>query len=195
MLFGGGAGWGGAGCCGWLRMTPSARAGGWETGTFLASREPRVRQPRAWACPWLCPAHPQDALLPASPPLLRTLPEAQVGSAFPGVCCTGVWRESWAGGWVGIVSAGKAGIFSSTARLPCLPPLPSAPPAVGGPHNPPSTPCHLLKISPAPFWFIFCSDVCFPHAHPPPTKTTVKGNRCELGCGAASQASAPSMMF
>ena len=54
---------------------------GWGLGNrdILASREPHVRQPQARACSWLCPAHPRDAPLPSSPPLLRTLPEAQVG--------------------------------------------------------------------------------------------------------------------
>lgn len=45
-------------------------------------------------------------------------------------------------GWVvaGSVISGKAGIFSSTARLPCLPPCPLAGGAPLGPlgvHNPP----------------------------------------------------------
>lgn len=73
--------------------------------------------------------------------------------------------------------------------------FPSPPAAVGGPSRPPgstithpSGPYHLLKISPTLFWFIFCSDVCSPHAHlrpPTPKNTNKKENRCELGCRAA----------
>lgn len=131
--------------------------------------------------------------LPASPPLLLTLPERlRLGLASRRVLSWGCgvrWDRGW--GWVAVIS-GKAGIFSSTAHLPCLPPLALSPACCRGPSRPPgstitrpSAPCHLLKISPTPFWFIFCSDVCSPHAHPPPKKNTEKGNRCELGCRAA----------
>lgn len=110
-----------------------------------------------------------------------------------------MWRERWDGAWVWVaesVVSGKAGIFSSTARLPCLPPLFLSPACCRGPfqgpwehHNLPFCSLPSPKDFSHPFWFIFCSDVCSPHAHPhppPPQKQNkTEKNRCELGCGAA----------
>lgn len=107
-------------------------------------------------------------------------------------------------GWQSVIS-GKAGIFSSTARLPCLPPLALFPTCCRGPlqapwehHNLPFCSLPSSKDFSHPFWFIFCSDVCSPYAHPhlpsPPQKN--KQNRCELwGADRPNWAASPSMMF
>lgn len=113
-----------------------------------------------------------------------------------------MWRTRWggAGGVSGSVISGKAGIFSSTARLP-MPPSTFPRPPVAGPLQALwehitrlSAPCHFLKISPTPFWFIFCSDVCYPHTHPPPKKQKKKTG-VNWGAERPSRASCPSMMF
>lgn len=107
-----------------------------------------------------------------------------------------MWRERGDGarGWVAeSVVSGKAGIFSSTARLPCLLPLPFSPACCRGPlqaswehHNLPFRSLPSPKDFSHPFWFIFCSDVCLPYAHPHrPPKENNRKNRCELGCGVA----------
>lgn len=96
--------------------------------------------------------------------------------------------------------SGKAGIFSSTARLPCLPPLSPSPTCCRGPlqapweyHNLPL--CSLpSKDFSHPFWFIFCSDVCSPHAHPHPPKKIQKKTGVNWGAEWPSWASSPSMM-
>lgn len=100
----------------------------------------------------------------------------------------------WGRGWAQAFQV-RQDICSSTTRLPHLPPLPLSPTCCRGPSRPPGSPIarlsapflHLLKIS-LPLWFIFCSDVCSPHTHPPrkkKKKPTEKGNRCELGCRGA----------
>lgn len=147
--------------------------------------------------------------LPESPPLLLTHPERlRLGLASQHVLSWGCGGRDGMGAGIGwqSVGSGKAGIVGSTARLPCLPPLPSPPAAVGGPSRPPgstithpSAPCHLLKISPTLFWFIFCSDVCSPHAHlrplpPKKHKKTKRKTGVNWGAERPSWASCPSMM-
>lgn len=117
-----------------------------------------------------------------------------------------MWRERWAGprGWVAeLVVSGKAGTFSSTARLPCLPPLFLCPACCRGPlqaswehRNLPFRSLPSPKDFSHPFWFIFCSDVCLPYAHPHPPlpKKVTEKNGVNWSAEWPSWASSPSVI-
>lgn len=116
----------------WLvEDNPLGQGWGWETDFFGLPYSPYVRQARALGLPFAAPCPGAGSRLPASPPLLPILPERPSGWGWPpSVCCAGVWRERWGGAWGWVaesVVSGKAGMFSSTARLPCLPPLSLSP--------------------------------------------------------------------
>lgn len=131
--------------------------------------------------PALCCALSESRITPAciSPSTPHPSREAQAGVGHPACVELRVWRERWGGaqGWVAeSVVSGKAGMFSSTARLPRLPPLSLSPACCMGPlqapwehHNLPFCSLPSPKDFSHPFWFIFCSDVCslltHPHTH------------------------------
>lgn len=172
----------------WLvEDNPLDQGWGWETDFFGLPDSPR--ETGQGIGPALGCALPTcgNMPLPASPLLLPTFPERlRLRLATQRMLSWGVWRERWNGtwGWVAeSVVSGKAGIFSSTARLPCLPPLFLSPACCRGPlqapwehHNLPFCSLPSPKDFSHPFWFIFCSDVCLPHAHPhcPPKKKKTK---------------------
>lgn len=165
----------------WLvEDNPLGQGWGWETGTFWAFPTAPCETGQGIGPALRC-ALPKsrNALLPASPPLLLPLPHAQAGVGSRPVLRWGCGGRDGLGagaGWQSVVS-GKAGIFSSTARLPGLPPLSLSPTCCRGPLQAPWEP-HTLPFcslpSPEdvshPLWFIFCSDVCSCHAHPAPPK-------------------------
>lgn len=173
---------------------PLGQGWGWETGTFWAFPTAPCETGQGIGPALRC-ALPKsrNTLLPASPPLLLPLPHAQAGVGSRPVLRWGCGGRDGLGagaGWQSVVS-GKAGIFSSTARLPGLPPLSSLPPAVGGRSRPPgspipcpSAPCHLLKMSPIPSGS-FSVLMSVPATLTLPPQKTEKENWCELGCGGA----------
>lgn len=107
-------------------------------------------------------------------------------------------------GWQSVIS-GKAGIFSSTARLPYLPPLFLSPACCRGPlqapwehHNLPFAPCHL-KISPTPSGSFSVLMSVHPMLTLTPSPRQRKQNRKTTGVNWGVErpcwASSPSMMF
>lgn len=162
----GGAGWGGAGLLWLVEDNPLVQ--GWGGGQNFFGLPDSPHDYRLGIGPALCCVLPESSYGPLPSPFSASHPSL-MGSGrscvWHGMSWGVVGRDGAGLVAAGSVVSGKAGIFSSTARLPSLFSLP----LMGGPFQGPwehitrlSAPRHLLKISPISLWFIFCSDVCLP---------------------------------
>lgn len=150
-----------------------------------------------------CCALPESSSEPL-PHLPSTTPlswQAQAGVRSQHVLSRGCGGRDGAGlgGRQSQSSQVRQGFSVAPHGSPCFLHCPS--PLLQGPYQAPwecitrlSAPCHFLKISPTPFWFIFCSDVCSPHTHPPPKKNKNRKTGVVWGAERPSWASCPGLV-